>query len=47
MRLFRILSSPAGNVRLSGDHVYLRAPAERDWRAYVEQRSKTVQDPPE
>lgn len=39
MRLFRNLSSPAGNVRLKGDKVYLRAPAERDWRAYVEVRS--------
>ena len=39
MRLFRNLSSPAGNLRLSGDNVYLRAPAERDWRAYVEVRA--------
>jgi ribosomal-protein-alanine N-acetyltransferase len=39
MRLFRNLSSPAGNLRLSGEHVYLRAPAERDWRAYVEVRA--------
>ena len=41
MRLFRNLSSPAGNVRLSGDHVYLRVPAERDWRAYVEVRASS------
>jgi ribosomal-protein-alanine N-acetyltransferase len=39
MRLFRNLSSPVGNVRLKGDKVYLRAPAERDWRAYVEVRT--------
>ncbi len=39
MRLFRNLSSPAGNLRLSGEKVYLRAPAERDWRAYVEVRA--------
>ncbi len=39
MRLFRNLSSPAGNLRLSGDHVYLRAPAERDWRVYAEVRA--------
>ena len=39
MRLFRNLSSPAGNVRLSGGKVFLRAPTERDWRAYVEVRA--------
>ncbi len=39
MRLFRNFSSPAGNLRLVGDRVYLRAPAERDWRAYVEVRA--------
>jgi ribosomal-protein-alanine N-acetyltransferase len=39
MRLFRNLSSPAGNVRLKGDKIYLRAPTERDWRAYVEVRT--------
>jgi ribosomal-protein-alanine N-acetyltransferase len=39
MRLFRNLSSPVVNVRLKGDKVYLRAPAERDWRAYVEVRT--------
>ena len=39
MRLFRNLSSPAGNVRLNGGKIYLRAPAERDWRAYVEVRA--------
>ncbi len=39
MRLFRNLSSPAGNLRLSAEKVYLRAPAERDWRAYVEVRA--------
>lgn len=39
MRLFRHLSSPAGNVRLKGDTVYLRAPVERDWRTYVEVRT--------
>ncbi len=39
MRLFRTFSSPAGNVRLSGPVVYLRAPSERDWRAYVDIRS--------
>ncbi len=39
MRLFRNLSSPAGNLRLSGDTIYLRAPAERDWHAYVEVRA--------
>lgn len=39
MRLFRTLSSPAGNVRLTGKTVYLRPPAERDWRAYVDVRS--------
>ena len=39
MRLFRNLTSPAGHVRLNGGKVYLRAPAERDWRAYVEVRA--------
>lgn len=39
MRLFRNLSSPASNVRLNGAKVYLRPPAERDWRAYVDVRS--------
>ena len=39
MRLFRNLSSPAGNLRLTGDKVYLRAPSERDWRAYEEVRT--------
>jgi ribosomal-protein-alanine N-acetyltransferase len=39
MRLFRNLSSPASNVRLNGVKVYLRPPAERDWRAYVDVRS--------
>ncbi len=39
MRLFRNLSSPASNVRLEGKRVYLRAPAERDWRPYVEVRA--------
>jgi len=39
MRLFRHLSSPAGNVRLNGRQVYLRAPAERDWRPYAEIRA--------
>jgi ribosomal-protein-alanine N-acetyltransferase len=41
MRLFRNLSSPAGNVRLSGGKVYLRPPAERDWRPYVEIRAQS------
>ncbi|MCZ6587298.1 MAG: GNAT family protein [Alphaproteobacteria bacterium] len=39
MRLFRNLTSPAGHVRLNGGKVYLRSPAERDWRAYVEVRA--------
>jgi len=39
MRLFRTLSSTAGNVRLAGKTIYLRAPTERDWRAYVDVRS--------
>jgi ribosomal-protein-alanine N-acetyltransferase len=39
MRLFRNLTSPAGHVRLNGGKVYLRVPAERDWRAYVEVRA--------
>lgn len=39
MRLFRNLSSPAGNVRLVGRNVFLRVPAERDWRAYADIRS--------
>ncbi|MBO6783655.1 MAG: GNAT family N-acetyltransferase [Alphaproteobacteria bacterium] len=39
MRLFRSLSTNASNVRLEGGKVVLRAPAERDWRAYAEVRA--------
>ena len=39
MRLFRTLSTNASSVRLEGKHVFLRAPIERDWRAYAELRA--------
>lgn len=39
MRLFRSLSSNASSVRLEGEKTMLRAPVERDWRAYAELRA--------
>lgn len=39
MRLFRSLSSNASSVRLKGEKTMLRAPVERDWRAYAELRA--------
>ena len=39
MRLFRSLSINASGVRLSGTNTVLRAPVEKDWRAYAELRA--------
>ncbi len=38
MRLFRALGGPA-EVRLEGERIYLRPPAEQDWRHFAEVRA--------
>lgn len=39
MRLFRPFVANGSSVRLDGRNVYLRPPAERDWRSYTEIRA--------
>jgi ribosomal-protein-alanine N-acetyltransferase len=39
MRLFRSLSTNVSNVRLEGPKTVLRAPVEKDWRAYAKIRA--------
>lgn len=39
MRLFRPFAANGSGVRLEGRKVFLRPPAERDWRAYAEIRA--------
>lgn len=43
MRLFRSFGSSGANVRLENDTIFLRAPVERDWRAYAELRAESRQ----
>lgn len=43
MRLFRPFGPTGANVRLENDEIYLRAPVERDWRAYAELRAASRQ----
>lgn len=43
MRLFRPFGAAGSNVRLQNDTLYLRAPTERDWRAYAELRAASRQ----
>jgi ribosomal-protein-alanine N-acetyltransferase len=43
MRLFRPFGTSGANVRLQDELVLLRAPVDRDWRAYAELRAESRQ----
>lgn len=43
MRLFRSFGSSGAGVRLDNGAIFLRAPAERDWRPYAELRAESRQ----